>query len=364
MTVNGSTRVGLGRILVVLTTLIAALVLPAAVSNAAPVPAPAAPQMVSFDKQMIALINKARTDRGLPALQEARGLTSVSLYWSNQMNAGATGYKLAHNPNAWTQVAENGASNRTTWGENVAWSSSTSTPAQEIFDAYMASPGHRANILGSAYRYVGMGTVGGSRGLWNTTEFTDKVESGQVVSTPSATPTVSVKEGDFVYDEGSRLYYRIAGGAPVVVSSWTSFGGIQPYKRLTAAQFNKLPDYPRDGTFVADRGTGVVYRIAGGAPIFVTSWAQFGGVKSVTWIDGAAIRYANKGGAWNHLLWYPRNETFIIASGSSTVYRVLWGKLHYLSSWSSVGGVKPTTVVDKNAIAKAGSGGAYNHLKK
>ena len=46
-------------------------------------------------------------------------------------------------------------------GENIAWGSgSLATPAN-IMRAWMASPGHRANILRRAYREVGVGIVSG-----------------------------------------------------------------------------------------------------------------------------------------------------------------------------------------------------------
>ena len=156
------------------------------------VTAPNAVSIPSFNATMIQLINQARQQNGRAPLAEAKGLDAVATGWSNKLNTGVTGYQLQHDPNAWTEVAANGASNRTSWGENVAWSSSTSTSAQSIFTAYMNSPGHRANILSASYHYIGMGTATGSHGLWNTTEFTDKVEPGQVVST-TKTPTAAQK---------------------------------------------------------------------------------------------------------------------------------------------------------------------------
>ncbi|GGM01565.1 CAP domain-containing protein [Nakamurella endophytica] len=196
-------RVGVAAALATAAALVAAPSAQAAVGAAAPAAevAPAAlagplavaqgTRLASFDKQLIGLINDARAKNGRAPLQEATGLTSLSVWWSTKMDGGSTSYQLAHNPNAWTMVTSYGASNRTSWGENVAWSSSTGTSAQEIFTAYMNSPGHRANILSAAYHYVGVGTVGGTRGLWNTTEFTDKVQAGQAVggsTTPATTP--------------------------------------------------------------------------------------------------------------------------------------------------------------------------------
>lgn len=137
----------------------------------------------AFDWQMIDYVNQARVANGLPALREASGLTIMSAWWSQQMTDGATGGNLQHNPDAWTQVTSYGASNRRAWGENVA-KMPIGTSAKALFDAYMASPGHRANILSPKYHFVGMGTVG----TFNTMEFTDQVEARTIVkATPKPT---------------------------------------------------------------------------------------------------------------------------------------------------------------------------------
>lgn len=146
-------------------------------------------RQTSFDTQMIGYINQARAARGLPTLREASGLTVMSAWWSQEMLDGATGGNLQHNPNAWTQVLTYGASNRRAWGENVA-KLPTGATAKQLFDAYMASPGHKANILSSKYHYIGMGTVGNSAWSYNAMEFTDRVEARTVMK---ATPLVPGK---------------------------------------------------------------------------------------------------------------------------------------------------------------------------
>ncbi len=160
----------------------------AALAGSASAAEPSAIASGQFDQTMIQLVNQARHDNGVAPLAEAKGLDSVAHGWSGKLNTGSTAYNLQHDPNAWNEVGSNGAANRTTWGENVAWSSSTATSAEAIFTAYMHSPGHRANILNKSYHYIGMGSSAGAHGIWNTTEFTDKVQTGQVVvaKTPSA----------------------------------------------------------------------------------------------------------------------------------------------------------------------------------
>lgn len=46
-------------------------------------------------------------------------------------------------------------------GENIA--AGQTTPAQ-VVDAWMNSPGHRANILERAYKYIGVGYVNSGSG--------------------------------------------------------------------------------------------------------------------------------------------------------------------------------------------------------
>ena len=79
--------------------------------------------------------------------------------------------------------------------------------------------------------------------------FSDGVSSGGGIS-----------EGSFVSHGGH--VYRIAGGAPIYVSSWDVFGGPQPTIALNNAQFNALAPYPADGTTVSAR-EGAVYVFAG-----------------------------------------------------------------------------------------------------
>lgn len=129
----------------------------------------------AFDLELIGYVNAARAKVGAPALKEAQGLTDMSVLWSRHMLGSSK--KLEHNPKAWTQVTQYGAANRLAWGENVGRVQSASITAKQLFDAYMNSPSHRANILNAKYRYVGMGSFAKGQLLYNTMEFTDRVQS-------------------------------------------------------------------------------------------------------------------------------------------------------------------------------------------
>jgi len=60
-------------------------------------------------------------------------------------------------------------------GENIAWGSGTRSTPRSIGAAWMNSPGHRANILSSSYRAIGIGIASGTpvggRGGTYTTDF-------------------------------------------------------------------------------------------------------------------------------------------------------------------------------------------------
>jgi len=47
-------------------------------------------------------------------------------------------------------------------GENLAWGSGTRRSAHSIVAAWLASPEHRANLLGPSFRRVGIGTLVGA----------------------------------------------------------------------------------------------------------------------------------------------------------------------------------------------------------
>jgi len=137
----------------------------------------------AIDEEFFRLINGARANAGLAPVAASPGLRNLSIWWSSRLADGATGCRLEHNPTAWQQLPEFGASNRTTWAENVAMWSTDRYSTESIFNYYMASPGHRANILGVNFRFVGVGTVSANSACvgndFNTMTFTDKVDAGQ-----------------------------------------------------------------------------------------------------------------------------------------------------------------------------------------
>jgi hypothetical protein len=117
-----------------------------------------------------------------------------------------------------------------------------------------------------------------------------------------------IPDGTFVQVSGTQTVYRIAGGAPTYVSSWTPFGGPQPVTMISAQELSSLRPYPADGTFVQTTA-GALYRIAGGAPISVSSWAIFGGPQPDVVIDQWDVD--NTSNPLSHLLTAPADGTVV-----------------------------------------------------
>jgi len=115
-------------------------------------------------------------------------------------------------------------------------------------------------------------------------------------------PGAPLAEGTFVRVTGSTTVYRIAGGAPVFVSAWAPFGGAQPVVVVSKTRWRLLPTYPRGGTFLHAAGRSSFYRMSGGVASFVPSWDAFGGPQPATDVDPAALDKAGSGGIWNHLI--------------------------------------------------------------
>ena len=172
----------------------------------------------------------------------------------------------------------------------------------------------------------------------------------------------AVTDGSFIQIEGHSEIYRIAGGAPTYVSTWAAFGGSQPTTAMSQASFDSLRPVPADGTFVIGAQRGEVYRIAGGAPVYVSTWTAFEGSQPTMTIDQAAIDNAGAGGVWNHLNHRPADGTFIVGAQRGEVYRMVGGAPLYVSTWNAYGGPQGVIAIDQAAIDNAGAGGVWSHV--
>lgn len=112
----------------------------------------ASPASASTSGEFVTRTNGARTSRGLRAYAVRSDLSSVAARQAARM---ASAQRIYHNPNLGSDV-----SGWSSLGENVGRGPSVSS----IHDAFMASSGHRANILSTSFTEVGIGTARGSDG--------------------------------------------------------------------------------------------------------------------------------------------------------------------------------------------------------
>jgi hypothetical protein len=129
------------------------------------------------------------------------------------------------------------------------------------------------------------------------------------VDAATADTSSPIPDGTFVQVAGTATVYELAGGAPLYVSDWAQFGGPRPVTVISAQAFASLRPYPANGTLVQTTA-GSIYRIAGGAPIGVSSLAVFGsGVAPSVTIDQWDID--NISNSLSHLLAAPSDGTVV-----------------------------------------------------
>jgi hypothetical protein len=144
----------------------------------------------------------------------------------------------------------------------------------------------------------------------------DAVDGATAASTAAVpSPSSSIPDGTFVEVEGTSEVYRVAGGAPLFVSDWSAFGGPQPATVITQQQFDALNPVPLGGTLL-DTSSGSVYRVAGGAALPVDDIYALGGVPPAVTVDEWDT--SNAGNPLAHLVPAPADGTAVegMPSGS------------------------------------------------
>lgn len=149
------------RLRVLLTALAASssLLLPVAAapaSAAVPRPTVATAEAKAYSLRVHQLVNAERTRRGLRPVAWTHCPDRFSDAWSLRLSQLG---RLAHQP---MQPILSGCSARRV-GENVAFGN---VSADAMMRMWMASPGHRANILNPAFTHIGVGATKTSSGRW------------------------------------------------------------------------------------------------------------------------------------------------------------------------------------------------------
>ena len=120
------------------------------------------------ERTLLAAVNDLRAARGLGALRADRALTRAAESHSRRLLARDV---LSHGAFA-SRLAGFGARGPA-FGENLAWAVGPSLTSWTIVNAWLASPGHRANLLRPGWRRLGIGVaVGTFAGYRGATVFT------------------------------------------------------------------------------------------------------------------------------------------------------------------------------------------------
>ena len=228
---------------------------------------------------------------------------------------------------------------------------------QTEYYAYEESPSGGAHLSQIPYPYwPGYGTFTPRRYVGTTSKTPPPVT---VPEAPKPKGPAPLTDGDFVRNDG--VVYRIAGGAPVTVTSWKNLGGREKTRTLTDDQFAELAAQPADGTFLRTP-RGETYVVAGGAPVFVPRGTL--DVKKAVTVDPVAIDEAGTGGPLDHLNHKPADGA-VVRTGPAEHYVFAGGApIHVSSAWVKSLRPKPTaTTVAPDAIQLAGGLGRWSHVR-
>jgi uncharacterized protein YkwD len=142
------------------------LAVAAAVAALAPLTAGAAPEhMVAaarLELQVARRVNAVRRWHRLRPLRPSRALTAAARTHSRDMGRrGFFEHESANGAPFWARIERHYRSEgygRWEVGENILWSSGRATAARVVRE-WMASPGHRENLLSRTWRELGLGAL-------------------------------------------------------------------------------------------------------------------------------------------------------------------------------------------------------------
>lgn len=140
--------------------------------------------LTSSELEMFSLINAERTKAGVPSLKISPGLNRAAAWKS--ADSSASGHSLSHQDSLGRMPPARARDCGYPGGaaENIAYGFPS---AAATLTAWMGSPGHRANILNSTYKMIGIGLHGSA---W-TTNFGFADDSGATAPPPPPPPTTA-----------------------------------------------------------------------------------------------------------------------------------------------------------------------------
>ena len=128
-----------------------------------------------FEQEVINLVNKERKKAGVPPLKVLPILQGVCDIRADEITKSFDHRRPGGNASfdsAFTQdLAGRKVMPISMSGENILWYSNKNVTASRVMQFWMESPGHRSNILGSNYKYIGVGEAIGPDGGKNLVQF-------------------------------------------------------------------------------------------------------------------------------------------------------------------------------------------------
>ncbi len=112
----------------------------------------------SMAQQVLTLVNNARAQNGLSALKLNNSLSAVAQKKAEDMKNKNYFSHTSPTYGSPFDMMRNAGITYKTAGENIAYGQKT---ANEVFNAWMNSTGHRQNILNKSYKEMGLGVTSG-----------------------------------------------------------------------------------------------------------------------------------------------------------------------------------------------------------
>ena len=115
-------------------------------------------ETLDYEKEVVRLVNEERAKYGLGALKEDWELSRVARYKSQDMKDKKYFSHTSPTYGSPFEMMKAFGLSYSYAGENIAMGQRT---PKEVVNAWMNSPGHRANILNASYKKIGVGYVTG-----------------------------------------------------------------------------------------------------------------------------------------------------------------------------------------------------------
>ncbi|MDH5237955.1 MAG: CAP domain-containing protein [Acidimicrobiia bacterium] len=191
------------RLVVLLGTLVAALVLP--IGSAA-----AAPGLSDAEQDFVAQINQTRAAAGSAPLTVHLQLSALSRSWAQSM---ADSGQLQHA----SPISEGLTDPWRSMGENIGVGYSVSS----LMDAFRGSSGHYANLIDADYTHVGVGVVMKGNQIWTTHRFFESAGPAPVVYTcDGRTATIVGTAGNDMINGTAGPDVIVAFGGNDLIKGW------------------------------------------------------------------------------------------------------------------------------------------------